>query len=113
MVGMALREYRFEYPQPIRRGRTVFSVHNEGRLNHLLVLLILPPDLPGTLDSQLHSPNRRPTAVQRVLPLFHPGDSTLFALELTPGRYGFICSVKDPDGIVHDLKGMNSEFRVR
>ena len=42
-----------------------------------------------------------------------PGDDEVFAVDLPPGRYGFLCFVEFPEGGTHAFRGMNSEFRVR
>ena len=106
-----MREYRFELDPQIPRGRVVFRVANAGSLEHALTLISLADDVPP-LDEQLHSESRRGTPTIARVPARPPGGQTKFAVDLAPGRYGLVCFVVDPDGVMHGLKGMNAEFRV-
>jgi hypothetical protein len=109
---VAMSEYRFDHAPEAAAGRLVFRVTNAGAQPHALVLVELDEDVPP-LDEQLRSDTRRavPTVVQ--IPERPPGSFNVFAADLAPGRYGFICFVKDADGVAHYLRGMSSEFRVR
>lgn len=98
------------YRQPIPAGPVVFRINNDGRLKHELFLLRLPKDLKGTLDEQLHRKEQRVALpVASTLPRL-PRQSSTFAVDLSPGRYGLVCFIKDEDGEQHALKGMNAEF---
>lgn len=112
-VAVALEEYRFDHRPVVSSGRVIFEVANRGSVDHQLILVSLPEDLPGTLDDQLHSSERRVTPTIMTLPPLVPGQETRFAADLAPGRYGLICFLADPDGSVHALKGMNSEIRAQ
>ena len=110
-VDVALREYGFEYDAELESGRTVFRVRNAGTLAHQVVLIYLPPEI-QSLDAQIRSSERQvvPTIVN--LQPRDPGRTGTFAVDLDPGRYGFVCFVEDPDGVQHVHKGMRSEFRI-
>ena len=110
-VQVKMREYAFDYSKAIAPGRVVFRVTNVGRLSHSLTLVSLPEEFPP-LDEQLHSDTRRAAATIARLPARSAGSTGTFAVDLQPGRYGLVCFVQDDDGIIHALKGMNSEFRV-
>ena len=73
----------------------------------------LPDGFQGTLDAQLHSAARLPLPTVASLPLQPPGVRGVFAVDLQPGKYGFICFVEDPDGRKHSDKGMSSVFAVQ
>jgi hypothetical protein len=107
-----MTEYRFDHLPEAPAGRVVIRAHNAGSLPHSMVLVQLDEDLPP-LDQQLHSDTRRAVPTLAQVPAHPPGSSDTLAVDLTPGRYGFVCFVKDPDGVPHSLKGMSSEFRVR
>lgn len=107
-----MAEYRFDYDRSIRRGRVVFRAYNAGRLNHELVLAILPPDVPPIAE-QLSGPTRRFVNGLATLPVRRPGQQNLFAVDLEPGRYAMVCFVRDADQVPHARKGMSSEFTVR
>ena len=110
-VKVRMAEYRFELAPVAPRGRVVFNVDNVGAVDHALTLIELPEDFPP-LDEQLHSDMRRGVATLARVPARPPGGGSRFAVDLPPGRYGLVCFVADPDGVLHALKGMNAEFRV-
>lgn len=107
-----MREYRFDYKPVIPAGPVVFRVSNEGRLDHELLLTVLPEGFPP-IDAQLHGSIRRPLGILGKLPRHRPGAGGAFAVDLAPGRYAMISFVAGTDGVQDDLKGMSSEFRVR
>lgn len=106
-----MSEYRFDYDAAIPRGRVVFKVRNDGKVDHELVLAIVPPELPP-IDEQLKGTERQAITALATIPTRRPGTGTTFAVDLAPGRYALLCFVRDPDGKPHALKGMNAEFRV-
>jgi hypothetical protein len=110
-VDVVMREYRFDYAKNVPPGRVVFRVRNEGTLEHSLTLIGLPEDYPP-IDEQLHSETRRGAPTLALVPVRRPGTGSSFAVDLVPGRYAFVCFVQDADGVLHALKGMNSEFRI-
>lgn len=111
-VVVAMSENRFAYKPPRSTGRVVFEARNDGRVDHELVLVIVPEELPP-LDEQLRSGTRRVIATLASVPRRQPGRRGTFAVDLEPGRYGIICFVQDADGVQHAQKGMSSEFRLR
>ncbi|MFN2606560.1 MAG: hypothetical protein ABR511_01500 [Acidimicrobiales bacterium] len=111
-LGVVMREYAFDHPPVVGAGRVVFKVRNAGALHHELVLVRLPPDFAGTIDQHVRSDTRVAVATVAVLADRSPGQQGIFAADLTPGRYGFICYLEDPDGRQHVFKGMSSELSV-
>ncbi|HUP70591.1 MAG TPA: hypothetical protein VM142_12375 [Acidimicrobiales bacterium] len=108
-----MTDYAFTYRQPEHAGRSVFRATNAGRVDHELVIVRLPEDLPLTIDQQLHSPDRRPFPTVVALVARRPGTTGTFALDLGPGRYAMLCLLREPGSDQeHALRGMNSEFRV-
>lgn len=112
VVNVAMREYRFDYKPVITAGPVVFRISNQGRLDHELLLTVLPKGFPP-INAQLHGSIRRPLGILGRLPRRRPGTSGTFAVYLVPGRYAMISFVAGTDGVPDGLKGMNSEFRVR
>ena len=110
-VDVALHEYGFDYEPELSSGRTVFRVRNAGTTQHQLVLIYLPPEIPS-LDAQLRSSERQVVPTVVSLQPREPGRTGTFAVDLDPGRYGFVCFVEDADGVQHVHKGMSSEFRI-
>lgn len=107
-----MREMRFDHPEVLPGGRTVFQIKNAGKLDHRLILAPLPEDLPP-LAEQVAGSQRRSIDSLAGIPDIPPGAGTSFAVDLSAGRYGLICFVIDTDGISHVARGMVSEFRVR
>jgi len=109
-----MEDYSFSFPQgSLTSGRIVFRADNVGQVDHELTLVALPKNLPGTLDQQLHSETRRAVLPLTILPARGPGRSGFFSIDLSPGRYGFVCFVTNPgDDESHALKGMNAELTV-
>lgn len=112
IIRIRMTEYHFAVASTAPSGRAVFRVFNAGRLDHNLTLEKLPSDFPP-VNVQLHSSVRRGAPTVAVMPTLLPGQSDTFAVDLTPGRYAILSSVKGRDGIVDALAGMNAEIRVR
>ncbi len=107
-----MSEYKFDMDGSPPGGRVVFRARNLGRLDHELVLVALPEDLPP-IQEQLRSDERRPASSIARIPPRVSGSTGTFAVDLSPGRYAFVCFVVDADGQQHARKGMSAEFRVR
>ncbi len=112
IINVGMTEYHFAVRSSAPAGRAVFRVFNAGRLDHNLTLEQLPSDFPP-INAQLHSSTRRGAPAVALMPSLRPGQSDTFAVDLTPGRYAILSSVKGRDGVVDALKGMNAEIRVR
>jgi hypothetical protein len=112
-VTVHLTEYRFDSDlSSMPAGRAVFQARNVGTVDHQLVLARLPDDL-QPLAAQLRSSTQRAIAELVYQFGFRPGEGTVFAADLQPGRYGLICFVRDVDGTSHAMRGMNAELTVR
>lgn len=111
IVSVTMDEYSYAHRPHIKAGRVVFRLRNAGQVRHELLLVRLPDDLEGTLDEQLRSSARRPVTTLSALAA-EPGDAGIFAADLAPGRYGFLCFLDDGDGTTHALKGMSSDLFV-
>lgn len=111
VVDVTMSEYRFEYPPVVPSGRVVFRVRNAGQVEHQLELLHLSEEFPP-IDVQVRGSERRVVTPLAGVRNRRPGASGTFAVDLVPGRrYAIVCFVRDSDGEVHAVKGMNSEFR--
>lgn len=110
-VDVAMVEFAFAHVQSVPAGRVVLRAGNAGREDHELVLVALPADLPP-LAAQLQGDERSAVPTVARVSAVEPGGSGSVAVDLAPGRYGFICFVKGHDGTQHSIKGMSSELRV-
>lgn len=108
---VTMREYGFDHAPQASAGRVMVRARNGGSLVHELILIRLPDDFPESIQAQLGT---GPRAVATVVALYgrEPGSDDLFAVDLLPGRYGFICFRVGDDGVRHLDKGMSSEFTV-
>jgi len=112
-VRVEMDEYTFALDSEIERGRVVFQTVNIGEEDHEIIVSPLPPDFPPLLE-QLRSDTRRTTETFYILPVQEPGERGAFALDLKPGRYGFICFLlNEADETSHAREGMATEFTVR
>lgn len=110
-VSVVMSEYRFDHAPLVGRGRVVIDVRNEGRRDHEVSLVPLPPDFPP-IARQLRSETRRPLPAMANVSR-QPGERRVFAVDLRPGRYALLCFLREGDGVTHALKGMASELRVQ
>lgn len=111
-VRVIMKEYAFDHPRSLPPGRGVFSVVNEGKLEHEMVVMALPDDV-APLAQQVRSDRSRTYPVLFHSPTVRPREEGRFALDLSPGRYGIVCFLETPNGEAHLFKGMTSEFRVQ
>lgn len=111
-LGVVMREYGFDHPGVVEPGRTLVRVRNGGSLDHELVVARLPDDFAGSLVGGVRIDTRLVLDTVAIVTARGPGASGLFALDLRPGRYAFMCFVRDDDGVQHHRKGMTSELRV-
>ncbi len=107
-----MREYRFELPASIPRGRVTFRVVNAGRMPHSIALIPLPAGFPPIAE-QLRGKTRRAVSTLAGVPPLRPGQSDTFAVDLEPSRYALVCFLVGRDGVSNARRGMASEFRVR
>lgn len=107
-----MEEYRLAHFATVPRGRVVFRFHNAGTLDHGPVLIPLPADAPP-IAVQLRGSERRSVSPLAGIAPSPPGSRRSLAVDLRPGRYALICTIADPDGRTHAVKGMASDLRVR
>lgn len=110
-VTITMDEYRFLLDKAVPPGRVVFHARNRGERPHQVTFLKLPE---GAQLKARPAPEARaqaisPVAVTRAVA---PGETVAFASDLSAGNYGLLCSVLDPDGENHTIKGMVTQFRI-
>jgi len=107
-----MTEYRFDHDRTAAPGRIVIRAHNAGAVPHELTVARLPDDFTGTVEGGVQSGTGLVVSTTAILFRRSPGEDGVFALDLRPGRYAFICFLADQDGIQHQKKGMSSELAV-
>lgn len=111
-VQLSLDEYSIQAPDRLSPGHVVFEVRNDGDRRHSLTVVRLPEDFPTTFAEHYAQGQERALGTVFVLTPRQPGSRDLFALDLAPGRYGLICTLRDEDGTLHSHKGMATQIRV-
>lgn len=109
-VEITLREYTFDVEEPVRPGRVVFRVSNQGKLDHDLALVELPDDV-ATVDELVDS-DRPGVAPVYTMATRAPGETGLFAVDLPEGRYALLGFESGQDGTPHYRNGMVADLEV-
>lgn len=112
VLEVTMDDYRFEHSATVPAGRVIVEARNEGHVDHQLVMVALPDDFLTSIGDQLASSTRRAFPTLAHLPPRPPGKRGVFAVDVPPGRFAFICFVKDADGVQHADRGMSSDLRV-
>lgn len=112
VVRLAQRDFHFRYRPPSSPGRTVFTVTNEGRRRHELLMLPLPDGFPPIRD-QVTGEHRRAVGTLAFVKPLRPKKSGTFAVDLRHGRYALVCLLETSRGVTHAKRGMATEFRIR
>lgn len=114
-VTMTLHDYSFSLSQPLRPGRQVIEVRNDGAQPHEIELVQLAP---GKTAQEVLAWVHHPEGPAPGLPLggvapLGRGRVNWFEADLEPGRYALICFLPDKaDGKPHFEHGMMQEIEV-
>lgn len=114
-IGLTLMEYSFALSQTPTAGTHTFTVTNQGKEAHEVVLVQLAPGV--TMDQAVawfEGGEQGPPPVAPVggLSGMNPGQVQNFTADLAPGTYGLICFVPGPDGAPHFAHGMAATFTI-
>lgn len=112
-VEVSADEYEFTgIPEEIAAGDTTFAFTNAGQEDHEFSLSLITGD--QTVEELLQLPGDQATEFleDKGHTFGAPGSSDELQVDLTPGRYGYVCFIPAPDGEPHALKGMFGEFTV-
>jgi hypothetical protein len=114
---VTLNDYGFASSRPLAAGHHTIRVDNAGPQPHELVMLKLvpgktPADFAAWGLAGRHGP--APAAPVGGAEFLDQGAGGVFAVDLAPGEYGYICFVPDAkDGKRHFRHGMVTQFTVR
>ena len=109
------RDYGFEGPAQIQAGSTLFSLDNQGKELHHLVLVRLEQG--RTYDSLLAA-LRKPGPPPAWMYLAGgpnaaaPNANSNATLKLIEGHYAVLCLIPSADGVPHMAKGMIAPLEV-
>jgi hypothetical protein len=112
VVEVTMRDYAFDFDEPVAAGRAVFRFTNAGSVDHRASLVPLPDDLPP-IDEQLRGDQRRTVPSLAGINDRPPGQTGTFAVDLVEGRrYALVSFNRGDDGELYARKGMAAEFRA-
>jgi hypothetical protein len=114
-IDVGLLEYGFAMSQTPTAGTRSFTVTNQGKEPHEVVLVRLAPGMTAEqVGAWIEAGEQGPPPGEPIggLSGMSPGQVENFSADLTPGTYGFICFVPAPDGVPHFAHGMVATFTV-
>jgi uncharacterized cupredoxin-like copper-binding protein len=113
-VTVTAVEYEFQgMPRALPAGETAIVLENAGEQPHQMSIARITTD--ATVEELLELPEKEADQqIEDVGNLFtRPGGSEQRVIDLTAGRYGFVCFVTTKEsGGPHAFKGMYGEFTV-
>ena len=117
-VHLVVKDYGFAFSKPLKTGKNVIHVMNEGPQEHEVIFIKLAPgkhladfNTWATTGGMKGPPPGMPVDGMAGLA---KGRTGIFTANLTPGTYALTCYVPDmKDGKEHAVHGMNSEFEVK
>jgi hypothetical protein len=114
-VTVKLKDYDFEFSQPLAAGKQRIMVENTGPQVHELVMIKLAPgktvqDFASWAETMKGPPPAMPVGGVGAL---ENGMRASFTTDLTAGDYGLICFIPDSkDGKMHLVHGMMKSIKV-
>jgi len=118
-AAVTAKEYSFEgLPKQSEEGPVSLDLKNEGKEPHELILLRINDGVEETFDELLDLPEEESSSKSEFFAIVEPvdaGDNDHTIVNLTPGRYGVICTIPvvgGKEGAPHFTEGMKGEFEV-
>ncbi len=113
-VTITATDYKFDLAGSYDAGNYTFTLANAGKERHFIDIIELKADAPPvTKLIKIKEADKffvRPVGGTKPV---QPGEqSEPFEVELTPGRYGYVCFIETKDGKPHAFLGMAGEFSV-
>ena len=109
-------DYGFRLSRPLTAGHHRITVTNEGTQAHELILSRLAAGKRSADFVRWIERHEGPPPVEPYggVTDIAAGATVMFEVDLTPGRYSFLCRVRDArDGQPHDRRGMTADIVVR
>lgn len=113
-IEVTAREYTFKVSQAPAAGEVTFTLRNEGKEKHELIVFKLKSGRPATKILELPQIQGRKLMEEVGGTFAKAGRAATQPIrtELTPGVYALVCFVPSPDGTPHFAKGMVEEITV-
>jgi hypothetical protein len=106
----------FQAPLTLPEGPTSFTVNNEGRFAHQMLLVKIDDEDPPLFEIAELPPKRILETVEQIGIIERVKSRELsterIEAELVPSRYGLLCLFKTSTGDTHAALGMNTEIIV-
>jgi uncharacterized cupredoxin-like copper-binding protein len=103
------RDFHISAPKRVSAGVVRIAVHNKGPVNHeFIVIRARDSRLPFRSDGSTVDEDALEKATMGIVEPAAPGSVHHLRLNLTPGRYQFICNMSG-----HYLGGMHAGLVVR
>lgn len=118
-ITITLADFEYRLSKPITAGPHTVRVVNNGQQVHETLVVQLPAKGTAKAFGAALAPGKPPSATLPGKPVggvvgLAPGDSAVFQMAFSPGRYGLLCLFPDHDtGQPHFEKGMAMEFDVK
>ena len=115
-VHLVMKEYGYQFSQPVTAGKRTIHVMNEGAQDHEATMLKLNPGKRLADFMQWASTMQGPPPATTVdgIAGMAPKRTAVFTADFTPGTYAIVCFVGDKgDGKSHAEHGMTVEFEVK
>jgi hypothetical protein len=115
-VEFAATEYAFGVPETIAAGKTTLTLKNSGDEPHMLDLVPLTDDAPP-VEKLIKLPEKKVEKYFKGRPIHikpvKPGETSKPKdVNLTAGRYGYVCFFAKKGEKPHAFKGMFGELTV-
>jgi len=114
-IQLTLLEYSFAFSATPTAGTHTFTVTNEGKEVHEVVLVKLAPGMTAAqVGAWFEGGEQGPPPGLPIggLSGMSPGQVENFTATFEPGTYGLLCFVPGPDGAPHFAHGMAVTFTV-
>jgi hypothetical protein len=115
-VHLVVKDYGFVFSKPLKVGKNVIHVMNEGPQEHEVIFVKLAPGKHlADFNTWVFAGMKGPPPAMPVdgMAGMAKGRTGIFTANLTPGTYALTCYVPDAkDGKEHSVHGMNAEFTI-
>jgi hypothetical protein len=115
-VTARLSDYAITFSTPLKKGRQLVRVENDGAHRHHLIVARMVGQ--ATIDDVMKwDGNSKPAPIEDIgagAAVLEPGRASVIPLTLAPGRYLFGCIMNDTSGAPpHYMLGMQKEVAIK
>jgi uncharacterized cupredoxin-like copper-binding protein len=114
-IAVNATDYAFDAPAELSAGVTTLRLSNNGReLHHAQLIKLEEGKTVEDVLNLVKNPGPLPRWIKFVggPNAIAPGQQSVAASRLTPGKYAYVCVIPGADGVPHLAKGMIKAFEV-